>query len=79
MPDDSRYDRAMADEHAIRPMRSEDVDPAAEVMINGGRATDVGPPLLRRQARCVPLVARSTTGSWARGVATVSGPVGSVG
>jgi len=70
----------MAEEHTIRPMRSEDVDPAAEVMINGGWGD-------RRRflrfcvdhARFVPLVAEVDDRIVGTGVATVSGPVGWVG
>ena len=70
----------MAEEHTIRPMRSDDVDPAAEVMINGGWGDR------RRflrfcvdEARFVPLVAEVDDRIVGTGVATVSGRVGWVG
>ncbi len=70
----------MAEEHTIRPMRSDDVDPAAEVMINGGWGDRRGFLRFcvdgRASSRSWP---RSTTGSWAPALATVSGPVGWVG
>lgn len=70
----------MAEEHAIRPMRLDDVEPAAEVMINGGWGD-------RRQfltfcveqSRFVPLVAEVDGRIVGTGVATVNGPVGWVG
>jgi GNAT superfamily N-acetyltransferase len=70
----------MADEHTIRPMRLEDVEPAAEVMIDGGWGN-------RRQflrfcverPRLVPLVAEVDERIVGTGVATINGSVGWVG
>jgi GNAT superfamily N-acetyltransferase len=70
----------MAEEHTIRPMRLDDVEPAAEVMINGGWGD-------RRQfltfcvdrPRFVPLVAEVDDRIVGTGVATINGPVGWVG
>jgi GNAT superfamily N-acetyltransferase len=70
----------MAEEHTIRPMRLEDVEPAAEVMIDGGwgnrrhflRFCVDGPQV-------VPLVAEVDGRIVGTGVATVHGPVGWVG
>jgi GNAT superfamily N-acetyltransferase len=70
----------MAEEHTIRPMRLEDVDPASEVMIDGGWGDR------RRFLRfCVerpgfvPLVAEVDDRIVGTGVATVNGRVGWVG
>jgi GNAT superfamily N-acetyltransferase len=70
----------MAEDHTIRPMRLEDVEPAAEVMINGGWGD-------RRQflrfcverPRHVPLVAEVDDRIVGTGVATINGSVGWVG
>jgi GNAT superfamily N-acetyltransferase len=70
----------MAEDHTIRPMRPEDVDPAAEVMIDGGWGDRraflrfcVDRPLF------VPLVAEVDDLIVGTGVGTVNGPVGWVG
>ncbi len=70
----------MAEEHAIRPMRPEDVEPAAEVMINGGWGDRRR--FLRfcvERSRFVPLVAELEDRIVGTGVATVNGPVGWIG
>ncbi len=74
------YDRSMDDPVTIRPMRAEDADPAAEVMIGGGwgdrrkfLAFAVGHPA------CRPFVAEVDGRIAGTGVATINGPVGWVG
>jgi GNAT superfamily N-acetyltransferase len=70
----------MAEEHVIRPMRLEDVEPAAEVMINGGWGDRRR--FLRfcvEQPRFVPMVAEVGERIVGTGVATINGPVGWVG
>ncbi len=70
----------MIDEHAIRPMTPEDVEPAAEVMINGGwgdRRQFLG--FCVEHAPIAPLVAVVDDRIVGTGVATVNGPVGWVG
>jgi predicted N-acetyltransferase YhbS len=70
----------MAEEHVIRPMRPEDVEPAAEVMINGGWGDRRR--FLRfcvERPQFVPLVAEVDGQIVGTGVGTVNGPVGWVG
>jgi GNAT superfamily N-acetyltransferase len=70
----------MAEEHTIRPMRLEDVEPAAEVMINGGWGDRRR--FLRfcvERPQFVPLVAEVDERIIGTGVATINGPVGWVG
>jgi GNAT superfamily N-acetyltransferase len=70
----------MAEEHTIRPMRLDDVEPAAEVMINGGWGDRRR--FLRfcvERPRHVPLVAEVDDRIVGTGVATINGPVGWVG
>jgi GNAT superfamily N-acetyltransferase len=74
------YDRPMDEAVTIRPMRAEDAEPAAEVMIGGGwgdrrrfLAFAVGHP------GCVPFVAEVDGRIAGTGVATVNGAVGWVG
>lgn len=70
----------MAEEHVIRPMRPEDVEPAAEVMINGGWGDRRR--FLRfcvERPQFVPLVAQVDGQIVGTGVGTVNGPVGWVG
>ncbi|MDP9482212.1 MAG: GNAT family N-acetyltransferase [Chloroflexota bacterium] len=70
----------MAEEHTIRPMRLEDVEPAAEVMINGGWGDRRR--FLRfcvERPRFVPLVAVVDDRIVGTGVPTINGPVGWVG
>ena len=70
----------MSEQHVIRPMRLEDVEPAAEVMINGGWGDRRR--FLRfcvEQPRFVPLVAEVDERIVGTGVATVNGSVGWVG
>lgn len=70
----------MAEEHSIRPMRLDDVEPAVEVMINGGWGDRRR--FLRfcvEQSRFVPLVAEVDERIVGTGVATINGPVGWVG
>ena len=51
-------DPAMAEEHTVRPMRLDDVEPAAEVMINGGWGDRAGSCASASNGRgFVPLVA----------------------
>jgi GNAT superfamily N-acetyltransferase len=70
----------MAEEHTVRPMRLDDVEPAVEVMINGGWGDRRR--FLRfcvEQSRFVPLVAEVDERIVGTGVATINGPVGWVG
>jgi GNAT superfamily N-acetyltransferase len=74
------YDRPMDEPVTIRPMRAEDADPAAEVMIGGGwgdrrrfLAFAVAHP------RCVPFVAEVEGRIAGTGIATINGAVGWVG
>jgi GNAT superfamily N-acetyltransferase len=70
----------MAEEHSIRPMRLEDVQPTAEVMINGGWGDRRR--FLRfcvERPRHVPLVAEVDDRIVGTGVATINGSVGWVG
>lgn len=70
----------MAEQHTIRPMRLDDVEPAAEVMLNGGWGDRRR--FLRfcvEQPRFVPLVAEVDERIVGTGVATINGPVGWVG
>jgi GNAT superfamily N-acetyltransferase len=70
----------MAEEHTVRPMRLEDVEPAVEVMINGGWGDRRR--FLRfcvERPRFVPLVAEVDDRIVGTGVATVNGSVGWVG
>ncbi|MEO8230362.1 MAG: GNAT family N-acetyltransferase [Chloroflexota bacterium] len=70
----------MSEEHAIRPMRLEDVEPTADVMINGGWGDRRR--FLRfcvERSRLVPLVAEVDDRIVGTGVATINGPVGWVG
>jgi GNAT superfamily N-acetyltransferase len=70
----------MAEDHTIRQMRPEDVDPAAEVMIDGGWGDRRA--FLRfcvDRPRFVPLIAEVDDRIVGTGVGTVNGPVGWVG
>ena len=70
----------MAEQHTIRPMRLEDVEPAAEVMIDGGWGDRRR--FLRfcvERSQFVPLVAAVDDQIVGTGVATVNGSVGWVG
>lgn len=70
----------MSEQHVIRPMRLENVEPAAEVMINGGWGDRRR--FLRfcvEQPRFVPLVAEVDERIVGTGVATINGSVGWVG
>ena len=70
----------MTEEHAIRPMTPADVDPAAEVMINGGwgdRRRFLG--FCVEHEPIVPLVAEVDDRIVGTGVATINGLVGWVG
>lgn len=70
----------MAEEHTVRPMRLDDVEPAAEVMINGGWGDRRR--FLRfcvERPHFVPLVAEVDGRIVGTGVATNNGPVGWVG
>ncbi len=74
------YDRPMDEPVTIRPMRTSDVDPAAEVMIGGGwgdRRRFLG--FAVAHAGCFPFVAEVEGRIAGTGVATVNGAVGWVG
>jgi GNAT superfamily N-acetyltransferase len=70
----------MTRDHTIRPMTSDDVEPAADVMVGGGWGDRRR--ILRfalEQPEMVPLVAEADERVVGTGIATVNGPVGWVG
>jgi GNAT superfamily N-acetyltransferase len=70
----------MAEEHTIRPMKADDVEPAAEVMIDGGWGDRRR--FLRfcvERSRFVPLVAEVDDRIVGTGVGTINGRVGWIG